>query len=146
MNTLRLFPLLALSILCNANLFAAGNIVTLEKMDDGYQLLRNGEPYYIKGAGTNSHLEELVASGGNSIRTWSADGVGTLLDDAHALGLTVTVGFWLGHERHGFRYNNPDMVQQQFEKCQAAVRRYKDHPAVLMWAIGNEMEIDLFFW
>ena len=26
------------------------------------------------------------------------------------------------------------------QKAQEAVRKYRDHPAVLMWSIGNEME------
>ena len=31
-------------------------------------------------------------------------------------------------------------VQRQLNDSLAAVRKYKDHPAVLMWGIGNEME------
>ena len=56
------------------------------------------------------------------------------------LGLTVTVGIWLGHEEHKFNYNDPKMVREQFEKAKEAVQKYKDNPAVLMWAVGNEME------
>jgi len=36
------------------------------------------------------------------VRTWGAADLDALLDQAHALGLTVTIGIWLGHERHGF--------------------------------------------
>ena len=38
-----------------------------------WQLLRDGEPYFIKGAGGDQSLEMLAAAGGNTIRTW-ADG------------------------------------------------------------------------
>jgi hypothetical protein len=31
---------------------------------------------------------------------------------------------------------------KQFDDCLRAVRQHKDHPAVLLWAIGNEMEGD----
>ena len=71
------------------------------------------------------------------MRTWDAEGIGQgdttqeLLDKAHALGLTVTVGIWLEHERHGFDYGDPDQVAEQFEKARSIVERYKDHPAVL---------------
>jgi hypothetical protein len=44
--------------------------------------------------------------GANSFRTWGADNLEAQLDEAHRLGLAVTVGIWLGHERHGFNYNN----------------------------------------
>ncbi|MBT8049581.1 MAG: hypothetical protein KJO70_00170 [Gammaproteobacteria bacterium] len=113
--------------------------VELQKMDDGWQLLRGGEPYFIHGAGGDGPLDELAAAGANSIRTWGGD-VGTLLDDAHALGMTVTVGIWLGHERHGFDYNDASQVAAQLEQAREMVLKYKDHPALLMWGVGNEME------
>lgn len=114
--------------------------VKLVKTNDGWQLLRGGEPYFIRGAGGGASLEALAAAGGNSVRTWGADDLGPLLDSAHALGLSVTVGIWLGHERHGFDYSDPKQVQEQKEQARQAVLRYKDHPAVLLWGIGNEME------
>ena len=114
--------------------------VELRQTEDGWQLLRGGEPYFIKGAGGSGSLEQLAAAGANSVRTWGADDIGPLLDEAHALGLTVTVGIWLGHERHGFDYNDETQVREQLERAREAVLRYKDHPAVLLWGIGNEME------
>jgi len=114
--------------------------VELAKTEQGWQLLRGGEPYFIKGAGGSGSLEQLAAAGGNSVRTWSTDGAGEILDEAHALGLTVTVGIWLGHERHGFDYNDDNQVREQLERAREAVLRYRNHPALLLWGIGNEME------
>lgn len=115
--------------------------VELEKTEQGWQLLRGGEPYFIRGAGgSGASLEQLAAAGGNSVRTWSAHNVGETLDKAHELGLTVTVGIWLGHERHGFDYGDEAQVREQLEHAREIVLRYKDHPAVLLWGIGNEME------
>lgn len=114
--------------------------VELRQTEDGWQLLRGGEPYLIRGAGGSASLEKLAAAGGNSVRTWSTDGVDEILDKAHALGLTVTVGIWLGHERHGFDYNDEGQVREQLARAREAVLRYKDHPALLLWGIGNEME------
>ena len=34
-------------------------------------------------------------------------------DEAYELGLTVSVGIWLGHERHGFDYDDADAVRRQ---------------------------------
>jgi hypothetical protein len=114
--------------------------VELQQTDDGWQLLRGGEPYFIHGAGGNASLEQLAAAGANSVRTWSTYSVGEILDNAHALGLTVTVGIWLGHERHGFDYNDEAQVREQLERAREAVLRYRDHQALLLWGIGNEME------
>lgn len=120
--------------------------VELVRSEDGWQLLRDGKLYFIRGAGGTHSLEVLAAAGANSIRTWDAENVrgdedvGVLLDEAQALGLTVTVGIWLGHERHGFDYDDPAQVAAQLERARGIVERYKDHPALLLWGIGNEME------
>ena len=114
--------------------------VELRETDSGWLLLRGGEPYFIRGAGGDGSLEELALAGGNSIRTWSAEGAGEILDRAHALGLTVTVGIWLGHERHGFDYRDKTQVKKQLQQAREAVLKYRDHPALLLWGIGNEME------
>ena len=117
--------------------------VEVVKNGDAWQLLRDGKPYYVKGAGGQSNLEKLVECGGNSIRTWSADNAEKVLDEAHALGLTVCLGIWVGHERHGFDYNDEWATAGQFAKFKETVIRLRNHPALLMWAIGNEM--DLFY-
>lgn len=116
--------------------------MTLARTDAGWQLRRGGQPYRIRGAGGEKHLELLAAGGGNSIRTWGADAKGGLLDKAEALGLTVTLGIWLGHKEHGFRYDDPKQRAAQREAVCGQIARYKDHPALLLWALGNEMEGD----
>ena len=114
--------------------------VGLQQTEQGWQLLRDGEAYFIRGAGGEASLEQLAAAGANSVRTWGADDIGARLDEAHALGLSVTVGIWLGHERHGFDYDDETQVRAQLERARQIVLRYKDHPAVLLWGVGNEME------
>ncbi len=124
---------------CHTMALAEAIPVELRQTETGWQLYRGGEPYFIRGAGGEGSLEALAAAGANSIRTWGGD-VGTLLDDAHALGMTVTVGIWLGHERHGFDYADKSQVAEQLDRARETVLRYKDHPALLLWGVGNEME------
>ena len=110
-------------------------------------MVRDGEPFFINGAGGSSHLELLKQLGGNAIRTWGieqldqkdADGK-TLLQRANELGLAISVGIWIGHERHGFDYGDEKKIQKQRDDVRAAVLKYKDDPAVLLWSLGNEME------
>lgn len=111
------------------------------KQKNGYVLKRGGKPYFIHGAGGTGYLDRLHAYGGNSIRTWSIDNAKRILDEAQRLGLTVTLGIRMGTERHGFDYNNPQAVAEQLERVRKEVAEFKDHPALLAWGIGNELNL-----
>ncbi|MCA9228718.1 MAG: hypothetical protein KDA47_24045 [Planctomycetales bacterium] len=144
LNCVLLF-LIALMLFTRASAVAADAPsaipVKLEQNGQQWRLTRGGQPFSIRGVGGDGSLDLLSKSGGNSVRTWDVDDkTERLLDEAHRLGITVTLGIWLGHERHGFRYTSFDDVTAQTEKVRAAVERFKNHPAVLMWALGNEME------
>jgi len=117
--------------------------VEIVKKDNGFQLLRGGEPYYIKGVGGIDYLEKAKEYGANSFRTWSTENAKEQLDKAHELGMTVCLGFWAQHERHGFDWSNEIGVKLQLEAFSKVVDEVKDHPALLMWAVGNE--VDLFY-
>ena len=124
-------------------IYAAPISVEIVKNENGYQLLRGGEPYYIKGAGGTVHLDKLKSYGGNSIRTWGVDAnTDNILEEAEKEGLSVTFGIWMGQERQGFDYSNEDAVNAQLEMFRQTVRKYKSHPAILMWGVGNEMDLD----
>jgi hypothetical protein len=139
----RVFLLVALGLLIPlASVRAQPIPVRLDKAATGWRLLRGGKDLRVQGAGGSKNLEMLRAAGGNSIRTWGADSAGGLLDRAQSLGLTVTVGIWLGHKEHGFKYDDPAMLAEQAETVRRHVARLKDHPALLFWALGNEMEGD----
>src|SRR5437763_10134701 len=110
------------------------------RRDGKWALLRDGKPYFIRGVAGGGPKAPLVDLGANSFRTWGTDYLDAQLDEAQKLGLSVTVGIWLGQERQGFKYDDPKQVTDQLERARQAILKYKDHPAVLMWGIGNEME------
>jgi len=103
-----------------------------------YELLRHGKPYFINGAGGVSHFEELKAAGGNSVRIWDDIDADRLLDEAQALGLTVMFGLWVEREMEGFDYNDQAAVERQYERIRKTVLKYRNHPALLLWCVGNE--------
>ena len=118
-----------------------GEKVTIQKIGGKVTLLVEGEPFEVHGVGGDGDLGKLKASGGNAVRTWGIDeNTQAILDDAHIKGIKVALGFWLGHERHGFSYTDWDSNVNQAESLFAAVKKYKDHPALLLWGLGNEME------
>ncbi|QKZ13408.1 glycoside hydrolase family 2 TIM barrel-domain containing protein [Spirosoma sp. KUDC1026] len=107
-----------------------------------YSLLRYGKPYFIHGAGGKSHLERLKQSGGNSVRTWDDIDGEQILNQAQKLDLTVLFGLWVERETDGFDYNDQQAVDRQYERIRKTVLKYKDHPALLIWCVGNEWSQD----
>jgi endo-1,4-beta-mannosidase len=65
--------------------------------------------------------------------------VGKLLDEAHAHGVTVALGLSMTPERLGFNYDDAAAVAAQRESLRDDIVRYRDHPALLAWIIGNEL-------
>jgi len=120
--------------------------VELVQSSQQFQLQVDGEPFYIKGAGLElGSIESLARYGGNAFRTWRvANGEKTgreILDEAHRYGLMVCMGLDVARERHGFNYSDKKAVAQQLAMIKADVLALKDHPALLMWGIGNELNL-----
>lgn len=112
--------------------------VVIKRQGERYELLFNGKPYFIKGAGGGGHLDKLVEAGGNSIRTWSSSR--QALDSAGRYGLTVCMGLSVQSPRHGADYRDEKWLQEQRDRICKEAAALKEHPALLMWAVGNEVE------
>ncbi|MDP4684423.1 MAG: hypothetical protein NWS40_07020 [Crocinitomicaceae bacterium] len=137
-----LFVFLSVSWFVPSKLHAQVRKVTITKESSKWQLRVNNEPFYIRGAGGTVQMDAVIACGGNTIRTWGIENAQTILDQAEKKGLKVMLGLWVQHERHGFDYNDPEKIKNQLEGFRIAVRKYKDHPALLMWGVGNEYELE----
>ena len=108
----------------------------------GYFLSVDGKRFNVKGAASEGdHLRILKDFGGNTIRTWAIDE--KTLDAAHKMGLKVVAGIWLEHMRHDvdYDYNDDEFINKQREKVVSLVKKFKDHPALLAWGLGNEVEL-----
>lgn len=105
-----------------------------------YQLLRGGKPYLVKGVGAIvSNYSELARRGGNSVRTWNIDMAQLRLDQALEAGVTVSLCLPIVAPRYGFDYKDESFLVAQRQRVWAAVERYRDHPALLTWILGNEL-------
>jgi len=138
---IKLFLSLLISIFfCLNSQSQVSKVEVVKNISGNFELLKNGEPYYIKGAGAKDNFKLLVNSGANSIRVWSTNNK-SLLDSAYKYGLSVTLGLHIRPERSGMDYNNEYAVQGQIEYLKNEVLKYKDHPALLLWGIGNEVDL-----
>ncbi|WP_299367620.1 glycoside hydrolase family 2 TIM barrel-domain containing protein [Winogradskyella sp.] len=133
---------------------------TVEKIDGNWILKVDGKPFDIKGAtfgydndveNYDAYFKDLKFLGVNTIRTW-ATGKNTpqLLDIAEQYGIKVMVGIWMRHGRPGmedddhFDYlTDTEGMEVMYKNAVETVERYKSHPAVLTWGIGNEVYLNM---
>lgn len=117
-----------------------------------FQLLVDGKPYFIKGVGFNvdtleyaePELKVAKQMGFNSLRFWGQGQVNLAgLDLAEKYGMTTVPSWWLSHDNPkrsptARDYANAKENAAEIEDIVEWVNGIKDHPAVLMWGIGNE--------
>ncbi len=108
------------------------------KTENGFQLFYKGKPYFIKGAVASEKFELIKEYGGNSVRTGGL--TREKLDMLHQMGLTVLYGLPVRAQRDGMDYDDEHKVQEQFDRVIAKVQKMKDHPAILFWQLGNELD------
>lgn len=111
-------------------------------LDPAMGLTRGGKPYQVKGVGGQTRLPQLASLGANSIRTWSTTDLDQILDSAQQHGLTVSAGIWLESECAWFSYRNAEHCAKQTARVKAEIQRFREHPALLAWGLGNEAEGD----
>ena len=140
-----LVPLLVPALLATATA-EPGPLSMRRNASGAWELVRDGKPFFIRGAGGQRSLDVLVESGGNSIRTWGVDALEEKVDGkllvqrARELDLTIAAGLWVGHERHGFNYSDAAQLEKQRKDIRAVVAKWKNEPAICFWGLGNEME------
>ena len=117
--------------------------VSIEKNADGaFQFYVDGEPFTIKGVGFETDkFSELKEAGGNAFRTWRTDKAQMELDSAAKYGFKVALGLDIDKELHGFDYNDEAAVAAQLKEIKEQVLEFKDHPSLLCWVAGNELNL-----
>ncbi|MFC6494726.1 glycosyl hydrolase [Ancylobacter dichloromethanicus] len=102
----------------------------------------DGQPFAVRGVAGDGPLALLPGLGATTVRSYGED-PGPLLDEAGLLGLKVIAGLWVGQPRQGADYADAAFRARQLAELEAVVTRYREHPALLMWGIGNEVEVEL---
>ena len=114
-----------------------------KKVDGVWKLYKGESEFYINGAATNNFYAEVKDWGGNVVRTYGTTAeTKAVLDEAWSKGLYVNMGLAM-KDSDVFDYSseaNAEEIAGQFEEHRTWIRRYRNHPAVLCWSIGNEAE------
>lgn len=114
--------------------------VFIEKKEGKYTLIRNGQPFYVKGAGGESHFRELQQAGGNTLRTWDTTHLAAILDSANRHHIAIIVGLPLPNSNDLSFYTSPESTQKRLHAFESLVKRFRRHPSLLMWCLGNELD------
>ena len=107
-------------------------------------------PFRSDGSGNEFHLaqavrdfREMSACGVNAVRTYTVP-PRWFLDVAHSYNLRVMVGIpW---EQHIAFLENAQSAQSIEQRVRAVVRSFAEHPAVLCYAVGNEIPAPIVRW
>jgi hypothetical protein len=130
----------------------------------GNCLYVNGEPFKVKGVGyaptpigagteysiyTNAAIlardvPVLKGMNINTIRTWAQPPNSMLMDAMYTNGgapIYTIVGFWVPNS--GIDYADPAVITQYENSFRNLVNQFKNHPGLLAWGIGNEVNLSL---
>lgn len=108
---------------------------------DGFELRVDGKPTYIKGIGGTNRPDIAAANGANACRTWGGDAksIRKTSDLAAEHGMYVMQGIWLPKEAE--KYSDEKFKEEMRAFCRATAEEFKDDPNILVWGIGNEVEL-----
>jgi hypothetical protein len=114
--------------------------VYIDYSNGRYTLYRDGQPFLVKGAAGYTNLGALKAAGGNTIRTWDTMHLAAILEEAQKNNLAVVAGLYMPNSYDlDYFYTDTAKVAAQFQLYKAAINKYKNHPALLCWCVGNEL-------
>lgn len=124
----------------------AGGKVHVKNSGGTYQLIRDNKPFYIKGASGSHYFDDLAQAGANTIRLYDTVNLKQNLDRAHQLGLAVIVDIPIPQYVKGKSvYRDKINRDAIYKNVQKLVERHKNHPALLIWNLGNELNYPLSF-
>ncbi|MEL6251006.1 MAG: glycoside hydrolase family 2 TIM barrel-domain containing protein [Bacteroidota bacterium] len=139
-----LFTVISLSCTSEKEV-AKTNKVEIRKTGIEYNFYVNDQLFEIKGAGLDvnngKNFKALSEAGANTFRTWRTDHADMELDSALKYNFKIAMGIDMGKELEHFDYNDKKAVAKQFEKIKEEIQTYKDHPALLCWVVGNELNL-----
>jgi hypothetical protein len=129
----------------NTSTYTGGRKVFISQQNGQYSFTRNGKPFLVKGGAGYTYLAKLAASGGNTIICWDTSKITAVLAEAEKYKLAVIVGLDIpGGDDFSF-YKDEKNIEVFYKAYSKIVLRCKDHPSLLAWCLGNELEMPASF-
>jgi len=122
-----------------ASEYSGAKVVKIENN----KMLVDGKEFYANGAAATVFHERLADFGANSCRIYGAGlSSGTLLDQLADKGTMVYFGISMPQFRSSAAsYSDSAWKENKKKEVIKIVETFKDHPAILCWNLGNELEV-----
>lgn len=113
----------------------------------GYNPIYGRLPYDQRGGRYEADFKLMCQAGINTITGWDADKGyeqdtfdELTLDAANKYGIGVVMPFYLPAKGD---YTDQHLLDDRWAAAQAKIAKYKNHPALRMWGVGNEVMVDM---
>jgi len=126
-------------LLCVA---AAAQVKIQKTAAGGWELLVDGQPTYIKGVGGTNKMDVAAASGANACRTWSGTVAQVERTVAEARQNNMYIMQGIGLTKDPKMYVDEEYKDRLRQQCRELAERFKDDPNIIIWGIGNEIELN----
>jgi hypothetical protein len=106
-----------------------------------FHLMIDGVDTYIKGVGGTNRLDIAAANGANAFRTWGGNIESSKRNLEMAKEFNMYVMQGIGLPKDSAQYNNEEFKDKTKEFVKNLAEALKDEPNMLLWGIGNEIEL-----
>ncbi len=104
-------------------------------------LFVKGKPFEARGVAGSKYIGEASEIGATIVRTWDEFNAKEVLDSASANEMYVLLGIYLPKPSDDNDYTSDSFRDKQKKIITAIVNQFKNHPALLGWGVGNEIEV-----
>jgi hypothetical protein len=111
----------------------------IRKVGKSFEFVRADKPFFIQGVAGESRYAYAASIGANAIRIRHQALAPAALDSAAALGLSVLVTLRIPSKEEGFDPANSAQAAELIETFNNTILAHKNHPALLMWSAGFEV-------
>jgi len=113
----------------------------LKNENGGFDLSIDGVKTYIKGVGGTNKIDLAAQNGSNAFRTWGGNtkSISRAVELAAQNNMFIMQGISLPKEPE--RYLDEEFKANTMQSVRKIVEAFKDDPNILIWGLGNEIEL-----
>ncbi|MDD4777314.1 MAG: glycoside hydrolase family 2 TIM barrel-domain containing protein [Fermentimonas sp.] len=145
-----IFVVILMSLLltgCNNTTQESKNVIKqdgasiVKNEEGGFDLYVDGEQTYIKGVGGTNKIDLAAQNGANAFRTWGGDinSISLNIELASENNMFIMQGISLPKDPE--LYKDEDFKSKTMQTVKTIVETFKDDPNILIWGLGNEIEL-----